>query len=91
MQFRIAKYDSRNWVLQEYVKGGINPITREQAQDKWIDIGYYGKLKDLVVYLVDKSIILSDDGKEILQAIKDAEANILKQIETLQKDGKTWV
>ena len=84
MIFRINKM-SRNWVLQEFSPGGkIHPITGLITQDSWSDIGYYGKLKDLVVYLLDKSIILPDDGKEILQAIKDAEANILKQLEQMQ-------
>ena len=83
MIFRINKI-SRNWVIQEFHPGGkVHPITGELTQDSWVDIGYYGKLKDLVVYLLDKSIILPDDGREILQAIKDAEANILKQLEIL--------
>lgn len=81
MTFRI-QHDKRNWVLQEFHPGGkIHPVTKQITEDSWIDIGYYGKLKDLVPYLLDKSIIAPNNVKEILRAIKDAEANILKQLE----------
>ena len=82
-QFRIRR-DSYNWILEWWLEGGINQKTGLPSEGFWGNAAYYGKLKDLVPYLVDKSIVLPDNGNEILQAIKDAEANILKQLEQMQ-------
>lgn len=90
IRFRISKIN-KSWVLQEFSTGGkIHPVTKMITEDSWLDLGYYGKLKDLVVYLLDKSIILPDNatGKDILQAIKLAEQNILKQLKSLEIEPK---
>lgn len=85
--FRIRRYDSMNWVLEEFTPGGLHPVTREQALNKWIVIGYYGQLSDLTRHLLDRSIILPDKatGQQILDAIKEAEQHITASLIVVTK------
>jgi hypothetical protein len=80
---RIHRYDRKNWTIEEWTEGGIGPAGR--GPDGWKIIGYYGKLKDLAVCLLDEMIVLSDDsatsGRQILQAITEAEERILAHLE----------
>lgn len=80
MTFRINRYDDKNWIIEELVEGGINPKTREQAEPKWINIGFFGKLEHVVFYLIDRKIVFSDGtkGKEILEAIKQAKVEAVE-------------
>jgi len=84
--FRIIR-ESRFYTYQQWVVGGIAPQTGEKADDHWADVGYYGKLSDLVIYLVNNHIEVPDGTlqtqiKDLLAEIKRAESSILEQLET---------
>ncbi len=80
--FRIIK-ESKYYTYQQWVTGGIKPQTGEKADDHWRDVGYYGKLSDLVIYLVNNHIEVPDGTlqtqiKELLVEIRRVEKAILE-------------
>ncbi len=82
--FRIIK-EPRYYTYQQWVTGGINPQTGKKADDHWRDIGYYGKLSDLVIYLVNNHIEVPDGTlqtqiRELLTEIKRVEKSILEAL-----------
>lgn len=80
--FRVRRYDERNWILEEWVRGRMNTRTKELAADHWEGIGYYGQLKDVAHHLLNKSITFADgtNGQQILTAIENAEKSITEGI-----------
>jgi len=81
-EFRIRKYDSRNWVIEKFIsskliKKGFNK--GQYSKSKWIIEGYYGKLEHLVPSLLNMGLeeIPYKNTDEILKSIRKAEMNIL--------------
>lgn len=79
--FRIQRAsDKKTWVYQEAGKN------KEGILDHWNTVGYYGKISDLVRYLVNREIgVPTSDSKEqlkeILAEIKRLEKSLATQIE----------
>lgn len=89
--FRISRsIDKRNWILQEFRKGGLSTKTKEQTEDKWFEVGYYGRLEHLVPALLNREIevpqckSLDEQLKAILEEIKKAEARLLEQMKVIE-------
>jgi hypothetical protein len=84
MQFRITRPNQYGWTLERFTEG-INKRTGKPNKGCWTSVGYYGKLKDLAVYLLDKSIELPEGNLAeqiplILEAIKAAEERITERL-----------
>lgn len=86
--FRIIR-EPKYFTYQQWVVGGIKPQTAgERADDHWRDVGYYGKLSDLVIYLVNNHIevpegTLQTQIGELLTEIKRVEKSILEALTSL--------
>lgn len=85
MTFRIARYDAKNLVIEELIPGGLHPVTRKPSDDKWKTIGYFGRLEDLVRFLLNRQIQIPDGTLEtqipaLLAEIKAAEARTLETL-----------
>lgn len=89
--FKILKSaDGRCYIYQEW-KVGINPKTGELSTGYWSLVGYYGKLQDLVIYLVNRHIevpegTLQNQMKDLLTEIKRIEKSILSQLTELERE-----
>jgi len=84
--FRIIRSpDKKCWIYQEFVPGGIHPVTKERGPDKWEIVGYYGKLEDLAIYLLNRQIevpegTLQEQIKGLRAEVKAAEARIAESL-----------
>lgn len=83
--------DAKCFIYQHWVKGGTNPKTQEKVEDHWSTIGYYGKLSDLVIYLLNRHIevpkgTLENQMKDLLIEIKRIEKSILSQLTEAEKE-----
>lgn len=89
-KYRISRSkDKRCWILEEFQKGGLTPKTREIAPDKWVEIGYWGRLDHLVTALVNRAIpipvgTLEMQLKGILEELKRVEASLLSQMKEIK-------
>lgn len=84
--FRIRRIDQYSWGLEFWVTDSIDQKTGKPAKDHWKIVGYYDKLSDLVIYLVDKSIqvpegTIENQVKDLIAEIKRVEKSILNQLE----------
>lgn len=77
MSFRVTRLsDKRTWVLEEKgIKGG----------NSWLLVGYYGKLEDLAITLLNRQIevpegTLQNQVKDLLAEIKAAEKRIAEEL-----------
>ena len=85
MNFRIRRHDKRNILLEELVPGGLHPVTRERGEAKWVEVGAFGKLPDLIHHLLSREIAISDGTlatqiPALLAEIRAAEARIVKAL-----------
>lgn len=92
MNFRIARYDARNWVLEEFLPGGLHPVTRQQGKGKWEAVGYYGKLEDLAIALLNRQIevpdgTLQNQVKDLLVEIQAAEIRIAEELKQVTAEA----
>lgn len=82
--FRITRSnDKKCWILEE-------PVTKPSRTGKvnngnWRTIGYYGKLSDLAVYLLNRQIevpagTLAEQVPALIEAIKAAEMRIAETL-----------
>lgn len=81
--------DKRNWIYEELRTGGITPKTREIAPDRWVEVGYYGRLEHVIHAMLDREIevpggSLDTQLKAILEEIKKAEARLLEQMKVVE-------
>ena len=80
MEFRIAKIPY-NWALQELMTDAVSKKDGSPIPDYWVNIGYYGKLRDLAAALLNRSIIVPDGTlteqiPALIEAIKEAETRL---------------
>lgn len=83
--FRVRRYNELNWTLEEWIPGGLHPVTKQPGSGKWVITGYYGKLKDLAVYLLNRQIevpegTLGEQVPALIEAIKAAEVRIAETL-----------
>lgn len=84
--FRIIRSpDKKCWIYQEWIPGGVHPVTKEPGPDKWEVVGYYGQLSDLAIYLLNRQIEVpqSTGQQQIIDlraAVKAAEARIAEAL-----------
>jgi len=83
--FRILRSpDKKCWIYQEWTMGGIKTGTGKRGPDHWATVGYYGKLEDLAIYLVNRQIKAPDipfgSVVELRAEIKAAEARIAEEL-----------
>lgn len=89
-KFRISRFDERNLVLEELQEGGIWKATGQKAPDKWVVIGYYGKLEHIISTLINRSIdipkspALDEQLKAILAELKRVEKSLLEQMKVIE-------
>lgn len=50
-RWRIRRYDSRNFVIEYYQRGGVNPKTKKQAPDRWDIKAYQSSLGGAIAAL----------------------------------------
>lgn len=80
--FRIRRYDAKNLVLETLVPGGLHPITQQPGPDRWEIVGYFGKLSDLLIYLLNQQIAIPGGTLEtqinnLLAELQAAEARVV--------------
>ncbi len=89
MNYRLRKLDSLNWVIEKRIlpteiKKG--PRKGQMTEGDWKIQGYYGRLQDVPVALLEKCIPIGEykDIPTILRAVrkahKEAEAIIIKAL-----------
>lgn len=87
-KYRIRKYDSRNWVIEEYIppaKLKVGKSAGQMSQPRWKVNGYYGKLTQIPLSLLEVYLNgTHEDALSVIKAIKSAEEKCLTAIEELK-------
>ncbi len=85
--YRIARFDSKNWSLEEYRKG-VNPRTK-QPSEYWANIGFFGRIEEAMPTLINLLLEVPDAPlaeqvqslADQLEAVKAKIVKIVRQIE----------
>ena len=85
MKFRITRStDKKNWQFEEW-STEVYRKTGKPSPGYWRVIGYYGKLEDLAIYLLNRQIevpegTLQEQIKGLRAEVKAAEARIAESL-----------
>lgn len=85
-QYRINK-DNHNYILQEKKYPDPNSkFTKDPNAYRWIDVGYYGKLKHLVDGLIEREVKTStvEDIRDIVHLVETVKEEIFQRLEGIK-------
>lgn len=84
--YRIEK-DKYNWILQQRrVTDPNHPMAKSDSpQEKWVDIGYFGKIEHLVNRLISEGLkdLEVNTFREFLTSLHDIEKRLTTRIKEL--------
>lgn len=88
VDFRIARLDERNLILEEWCTG-VNSRTGKVSSGYWKTVGYFGKVEDLAICLLNRQIevpegTLPGQIPALLAEVKAAEARIAERLKQLE-------
>ena len=66
--------DKKCWIYEEWRTGGVNQTTGQPSPGLWYPVGYYGKLEDLAIYLLNRQIEVPESTGQ--QQIVDLRAEV---------------
>lgn len=83
-KLRITRYDTRNWAVERFVQGGINPVTRQPGPDRWEVAGYFGKLDDTADWLINYLVDLRDT-ESLSESLRELKASLAEAREEIRR------
>lgn len=89
--YRLRRYNEKNIVIEEFVSGGLHPITKLQGNDHWEVWGYYGKVEDAISPLFNLLVEIPDfdlagQVKRLGEQLADVKTEVIEIVKEF-RDG----